>query len=219
MAVVARFINGTVAVTAAMLAACAYEVGYDPTYVPEDRPPYVADGKLLIVMPEAQQQLIYRGAPSSEVGNFTTLTIPFGAIMRDIAGDVFGSCFARGVEFTESRETGSDYVLALEGGMEEFLYSYTRIIDQGFSDEEPTTWLVPEVQMQFDIRAYSPRGELMLAKTYDSGVVAGSSYNVASRPAERVNETLHATLHALMLQVANDVRPLLVGNCDIRDLG
>jgi hypothetical protein len=215
----ARSIRGAIAVVAPMLAACAYEIGYDPSYVPPDRPPYVADGKLLIVMPEAQRQLVYQGAPSSEVGNFTTLTIPFGTILRDIARDVFGSCFARGVEFTETRHAGSDYVLALEGDMEEFLYSYTRVIDEGFAVEEPTTWLVPEVQIQFDIRAYSPGGEVLLAKTYDSGVVAGPSYYVDSRPAERVNETLHATLHDLMLQVANDVRPLIVGSCDVRDLG
>ena len=201
-----------------MLGGCAYEVGYDPAYVPDERPTYVADGALLIVMPEAQRQLVYESAPVSEVGSFTTITIPFGSIMQDIARDVFGSCFARGVVFAENRDRTAEYVLALEGDMQEFLYSYTRVIDEGFSVEEPTTWLVPEVRMSFDVRAYDPQGLMVLDRTYDSGVVAGPRYYVDSRPAERVNETLHATLHQFMLQVAADVRPLLVGSCDIRDL-
>jgi len=201
-----------------VLGACAYEVAYDPAYVPEERPTYVADGALLIVMPEAQRQLVYESRPVSEVGSFTTITIPFGTIMQDIALDVFGSCFARGVVFAEDRSQAADYVLALEGNMQEFLYSYTQVIDEGFSVEEPTTWLVPEVRMSFDVQAYEPQGLIVLDKTYDSGVVAGPRYNVDSRPAERVNETLHATLHQIMLQVAADVRPLLTGSCDIRDL-
>jgi hypothetical protein len=211
--------RGMALLAAVVVGGCAYEVGYEPAFVPEERPDYVADGRLLIVMPEAQRELVYEGAPASEVGSFTTMTIPFGTIMQDIARDVFGSCFARGVEFADSREqASSDYVVALEGDMQDFLYSYTRVIDEGFSVSEPTTWLVPEVHMHLNVRAFDPSDRLLLEKTYDSGVVAGSSYYVDSRPAQRVNEALHATLHSLMLQVAEDVRPLITGSCDIRDL-
>jgi hypothetical protein len=216
-----RFTGGrgvALAVASAAFAACAYQVGYQPDYVPPERPPYVADGKLLIVMPEAQRQLVYEGAPATEVGSFTKITIPFGTIMQDIAAQVFNSCFARGVEFAENREAASDYVLALEADLGKFFYSYTRVIDEGFSVEEPTTWLVPQVRISLDVRAYDPRGIKVLEKTYDSGVAAGEQYTVDSKPAERINETLHETLTRLMLQVANDIRPLLVGECDIRDL-
>lgn len=108
-------------------------------------------------MPEEQQDFVYEGSPDSAVGDFTTLTVPMGAIVRDIAAQVFSSCFARGVEFAPERTPG-DYFIALD--MRESLYRYARII----------------------------------------------------------NAALHATLHALMLQVAADVRPLLIGECTVTDV-
>ena len=200
-----------------MLAACAHQVGYEPDYVPPERPLFVADGKLLIVMPQEQQQLMYEGSPDSEIGSFTRLEIPFGAIMRDIATQVFGSCFARGIEFADSRTAATGYVLALEGELDKFSYRYERVIDDSLSVEEPTSWIIPEVQIAFHIHAYDTEGRELLEKAYDSGLYAGERYMVA-RASERINETLHHALATLMLQVANDVRPLLVGECEITDL-
>jgi len=69
---------------------CAYQVEYQAGYVPSERPPFVAQGALLIVLPDEQQTFSYEAGPVSEVGNFTTLEIPVGAIVRDIATEVFG---------------------------------------------------------------------------------------------------------------------------------
>ena len=124
---------------------------------------------------------------------------------------------ATGVDFVESLEGQADYVFALEGGMQEFLYSYTKVIDAGFDEDEPEVWITPEIDIAFAVKGYDRAGALVLDKTYDSGVRAGESYTVTSRPAERINRALHETLHALMLDVANDVRPLLMGSCEITD--
>jgi hypothetical protein len=166
-------------------------------------------------MPEEQQDFVYEGNPDSAVGDFTTLTVPMGAIVGDIAAQVFSSCFARGVEFAPERTPG-DYVIALEGNMRDFVYRYTRIIERGFEDAE--AWTVPEVDIAFDVRAFDRAGGMILDKTYSSGVVAGDAYLVTRRPAERINAALHATLYALMLQIAADVRPLLVGECTVTDV-
>lgn len=200
-----------------VLGACAHEVGYEPEYVPPERPLFVADGELLIVMPEEQQQLMYEGSPEGEIGSFTKLEIPFGTIMRDIAKQVFGSCFARGIAFAESRTDATGYVLALEGDLDQFSYRYERVVDDSLSTEEPTTWIVPEVHIAFHIHAYDADGHEVLEKAYDSGTYAGERYMV-SRASERINETLHQALAKLMLEVANDIRPLLVGECEITDL-
>jgi hypothetical protein len=144
-----------VAVALTHLAGCAYEIGFDPAYVPDETPRYLADGKILVVMPDEQQ---------------------------------------------------------------EFVYSYTRIIEQGFDEGDVDSWIIPEVEISFDVRAFDRRGGRILEKTYDSGVMAGESYRVTSRPAERINQALHATLHALMLQVAADIKPLLIGECTITDI-
>ena len=50
--------------TLASLCGCAHEVGFDPAYVPDDTPRYIADGKILIVMPDEQQEFIYEGSPN-----------------------------------------------------------------------------------------------------------------------------------------------------------
>lgn len=202
----------------AAVAGCSYQVGYNEDYVPAERPPFVAQGKLLIVMPEQQYTFKYEGAPASETGDFTTLEIPVGEIVTSIARDVFGSCFAKGVVFADDRFVDEDYVLALEGNMKDFMYSYTKVIDTGFDEQNPGVWIVPQVRIAFDVKAYNSRNELLLDKTYDGGVVAGEPYITTMRPAERINKTLHATLHALMLQVADDIRPLLIGECEVTDV-
>jgi hypothetical protein len=209
---------GVLTGAALLLGACAYEIGYRPEYVPSATPSYIAQGKLLVVMPREQREFVYQGKPSSTTGDFTTLTVPIGVIVQDIATQVFGQCFAYGVEFTDSTAGRDDYVLALEGDMQEFVYSYTKVIDQGFTGQPADVWIIPEVDIAFAVKARNRVGNVVLDKTYDSGVQAGESYMVTSKPAERINRTLHATLHALMLQVAADVRPLLLDECTITDV-
>ena len=201
-----------------MLGACAYEIGYRPEYVPTEAPSFIAQGKLLIVMAPQQREFVYEGKPSSATGYFTTLTVPIGSIVQDIATQVFGACFAYGVEFVDSTAGRDDYVLALEGDMQDFVYSYTKVIDQGFDEQPADVWITPEVDIAFAVKGYNRAGDTVLDKIYDSGVQAGESYLVTSKPAERINRTLHATLHALMLQVAADVRPLLLDECEITEV-
>ncbi len=201
-----------------LLGACSYEVGFQPGYLPEEKPQFIADAKVLIVMPLEQQAFVYSGPPDSKTGDFTTLTVPLGAIVKDIAEDVFTECFSEGVEIATERPSDGDYVVAIEGDIPDFVYRYTKIIEQGFDEGDQDSWIVPEVDISFNARAYDRGGKLILEKTYDSGVTAGESYRVTSKPSERINETLHETLHALMVQLAEDVKPLLVGECTITDI-
>jgi hypothetical protein len=203
-------------VAALLLGGCAYQVGYDPGYVPGGAPSFIARGKLLLVMSEADRNFIYEGSPISAVGDFTTLTIPLGAIMTQIAQEVFSSCFSMGVEVTDKAEPGTDYVLAIEPDISRFMYGYTRFLDESFA--EPQQQVTPEIELELGLKAYNHDGKQVLDKTYNSGRVAGESYIVTRRPQERINEAVHETLHRLMLQAAEDVRPLLVGECEITDL-
>lgn len=200
------------------LGGCTYEVGFQPDYVPPERPPYIAQGKILVVVPKNQEDFVYEGGPASRVGDFTKMSIPIGQIFRDISDEVFSSCFSQGVVFANDRSSEDDYVIAVEANLQSFLYRYGEVIDTGFSDEQADTWIVPQVEIALDVSAYNARDELLLRDTYESGIVAGEGYRTATRPAERVNETLHATLHRLMLRVADDLRPLLIGECEVEDL-
>jgi hypothetical protein len=200
------------------LAGCTYETQFESGYVPDEAPSYIAYGRMFIVMPEEQRNFTYEGSPQSEVGDFTTLTIPIGEIVESIARQVFTTCFASGVEFVEAIDYDDEFVVALSGDMQDFVYRYQRVIDQGFTDEDRQVWITPEVEISFRVRASDHDGRTILDKTYESGVSQGESYQVTSRPAERISQTLHATLHALMLEVAADLRPLLVGECEITDI-
>ncbi|MBN1237112.1 MAG: hypothetical protein JXB36_01360 [Gammaproteobacteria bacterium] len=212
--------SGRLFFTAALIAAaagCSYRVGYEPDYVPEERPPFVAQGKLLIVMPEEQYRYTFQGSPESEVGDYTTMEIPVGAIVTDVARDVFDPCFASGLVFADDRFVDEDYVLAVEGDLDSFMYRYSRIVETGFDETEADIWIAPEVRIALDVRVYDSGGRQLLDETYDSGLVSGEPYRTAMRPAESVNQVLHATLHALMLDVADDLRPLLIGRCEVED--
>ncbi len=169
------------------LAACAYEVAYRPEYVPPETPPFVAQGKLLILLPQEQREFVYSGPPASVTGDFTTMTVPIGSIVQDIAKQVFGGCFAYGVDFVESLEGQSDYVFALQGNMQDFVYSYSKVIDAGFGELDPEVWITPEVDISFAVKGYDRAGALVLDKTYDSGVRAGKA---TRRPAARPSESI-----------------------------
>ena len=203
---------------AVALGGCAYEIGYRGEYLPQDPPQYLAQGKLLVVMPEDQRTFVYEGRPGSRTGDFTTLTVPVGAIVQEIASHVFGECFAYGVEFAPSRAGRDDFVLAIEGDMQEFIYSYTKVIDAGFNGQRADVWIVPEVEVAFAVKGYNRAGDTVLDKVYDSGVAAGEEYLITSKPAERINRVLHTTLHDLMLELVADVRPLLMEECEVSDL-
>jgi hypothetical protein len=209
----------TLAVAAALgLGGCAHEIGFHDAYLPQEPPAYLAQGKLLLVMPEEQREFVYEGPPSSRTGDFTTLIVPVGNIVQEIASHVFGECFAYGVEVADSREGRDDFVLAIEGNMQELIYSYTKVIDAGFNGQLADVWIVPEVEVAFAVKGYNRGGEMVLDRVYDSGVTAGEEYLVTSKPAERINRVLHTTVHDLMVELVADVRPLLMGECEITEV-
>jgi hypothetical protein len=208
-----NFVAAAVAVSA--LGGCTHEIGFHAEYLPQEQPQYVAQGKLLILMPEEQRSFVYEGPPSSRTGDYTTLIVPIGNIVQEIARHVFGECFAYGVEVTDSLAGRDDFVLAIEGDMQQFIYSYTKIIDAGFDGTSRDAWIVPEVDVAFAVKGYNRAGEIVLDKVYDSGVKAGEAYLTTSKPVERINRVLHTTVHDLMLGLVADVRPLLMEECEL----
>ena len=96
---------------------------------------------------------MWAGKASSWIGSDSTLVLPLGTIVEKIATDVFGTHFS-GVQFVPTRPTVSGCDLSVEGDMDQFIYSYTRLIESGFEDETQESWIVPEVDVAFIARAY-----------------------------------------------------------------
>jgi hypothetical protein len=212
---VSRVLHGFAAAAVLTVGGCAHEIGFHAEYLPQEPPQYVAQGKLLILMPEEQRFFTYEGPPSSRTGDYTTLVVPIGNIVQEIARHVFGECFAYGVEVTDSLAERDDFVLAIEGDMQQFNYSYTKVIDAGFEAAATDTWIVPEVELRFAVKGYDRAGETVLDKVYASGIKSGDEYLTTSKPSERINRVLHTTVHDLMLELVADVRPLLMEECEL----
>ena len=200
------------------LGGCAYQVEYDPEYVTDEAPSYVADAEIVILMHPHDTEYVFEGSPTTQVGEFTSLTIPIGNIMQEIAAEVFQSCFAYGVVFTQELTRDMNYLVALEPEFHDFSYAYDRVPLETEPGEPPRSITTPQVQFELSVKAYDSSGKIVLERNYDSGLVSGESYEVTNRPYERVNETFHTALQQVMLRVADDIRPLLVGQCSITDL-
>jgi hypothetical protein len=168
----------------------------------------------------------YEGRPASFVGQSITLTIPIGAIMREIIASVFRSHFNYGVVFTQSPAPDLRYIVAIEPEIRDFSYRYDRVTEPGVLEMRatddgyetvPVTIITPSIQFELALKAYDASGELVVDKVYPSGLVAGESYVVTSRPHERINATFHAALQEIMLTVASDIRPLIAAQPNLLD--
>ena len=203
---------------AAILSACAYQVGFDPEYVTEETPGYVAEAEIVVLMHPHDTESVFQGTPTTEVGSFTTLTVPIGNIMQEITAEVFQTCFAYGVVFTQELTPDMAFIVAIEPEIRNFSYRYDRVpLDPTGSDDVPRSITTPQVEFDLAVRAYDSSGATRLERTYSSGLVSGESYEITNRPYERINETFHSALQEIMLRVAEDIRPLLVGQCEITD--
>ena len=211
------------------LGGCAYEVEFESAYVSEEVPSYLAEAEIVVLMHDHDVELVYEGGPDSRVGETTTITMPIGDIMREISARVFQSCFMYGVVFTEALVPDMQYIVAIEPEIRDFSYQYDRRVEPGVIEIRPTrdgesveeipvSTITPQVEFELALTAYDSTGAVVLEKSYPSGLVSGESYVVTYRPHERINETFHAALQDIMLNVAEDIRPLLVGQCEITNL-
>ena len=221
-----RLYSPTLLIALFVLSGCAVEVEYESEYVSEVAPSYLAETEILILMHDHDLEYVYEGRPDSLIGETITLTMPIGSIMREVAGRVFQSYFMYGVVFTEEFVPDVRYIIAIEPEIRDFSYRYDRRVEQNVIDMRPTedgieaipvTIITPSIQFELALTAYDSSGNVVLEKTYSSGLVSGESYIVTSRPHERINATFHASLQDIMLTVAEDIRPLLVGQPDIID--
>ncbi|MDH3420443.1 MAG: hypothetical protein OEQ25_18075 [Gammaproteobacteria bacterium] len=222
-----RLCGPTTLILLLTLGGCApVEVTYEPEYLEAAVPSYLAETQILVLMEDQDNQYVFEGPPESFVGQGIDLRIPLGAITREITAGVFRSHFNYGVVFADEMPDYLPYIIAIEPEITGFSYRYDQFVDETVMEMQavaegfepiPVTVITPSIQFELDIVAYDTQGNLLLEKTYPSGLVAGESYIVTSRPHERINATFHATLQEIMLEVADDLRPLLATHPNIFD--
>ena len=202
-----------------LLSSCVAETHFEPQYLSEVSPVYLAETKIVVLMHDHDQQYVFEGKPESEIGDTITLTMPIGAILREVTAEVFRSYFMYGVVFTEELVPDLHYVIAIEPEIKNFSYRYDRQVegetfdvrrsDGGELEAQPVSIITPSIQFDLALKVYDSSNKVLLEKTYPSGVVEGDSYIVTSRPHERINATFHKALESILLDVAEDIRPFL----------
>lgn len=196
-----RSFAGLIAVS--LSSACAYQAGYNPTYIPDEEPEYISADEVLLVIPDEVEDFVYSGSPSSLTGGGTTLTIPLGVILKEVSEEILEDRFSGKVGFANEFRAGEQYRLALEPRIKRFDYKYNQLKNLGFA-------ITPEVELDLDVTILDAQGQAIYQQLYESGRVSGDTYFISGSPSEKVNQTIHRVLYDLLERSFADARPAVL---------
>jgi hypothetical protein len=198
----------TAAVAAALalmlLSGCAYNVGYNSTYLPAEQTHQKTPGKVLIYMPDKDANWVFKGHPTSFTGGGTTLTIPLGDITRQIAVRAFSNEFTS-VTAADMIKNQADYTMVVQPRVKHFEYAYNQLKNLGFA-------ITPETRVDLSVKASDSQGRTIIDKVYQSGKIEGETYMASASPAEKVNAAVHKTLWKLMNDAIADIKTRLLAS-------
>ncbi len=184
------------------LSGCAFNAGYNPSYLPAQAAVLGIPGKSAVVMEATDAQWVFSGKPTSFTGGGTTLTLPLGEITRQVALKVFGAAFKEGADFREKSADLAPYRLVVQPKVGQFTYAYNQLKNLGFA-------VTPQVTVQLNIVLLTPDGRKVLEKQFSSGTVDGDTYMLSGQPAEKVNQLLHQVVFKLMTDAAMEAKGAL----------
>jgi hypothetical protein len=184
------------------LSGCAFNVGYNPAYLPRDPVRLGLEGKSLVVISDVDAQWQFSGNPTSFTGGGTTLTLPMGEITKQVALKVFGAAFNGGADFRSNATGAVGYRLIVKPKVNKFSYAYNQLKNLGFA-------ITPIVDIELSVELLAPDGTTLLSKTYGGGPTEGSTYAISGQPAEKINQILHLHLFKLMTDAAQDAKVAL----------
>jgi hypothetical protein len=191
-----------------LLGGCAYQAGYNPTYIPDEEPDYISSDEVLLVMADEDEDYVYTGSPSSFTGGGTSLSIPLGTITKEVAEEILEDRFSGRVGFANEFLPEEGYRLALKPRIRRFDYKYNSLKNLGFA-------ITPEVDIDLRVTILDSNGQVIFDEVYQSGRTAGDTYIVSGSPSEKVNEALHRTLYQLFEESFADARPIVLDSLGI----
>jgi len=185
-----------------LLSGCAFNAGYNPSYLPANAARLGLNGKSLVVISEVDAQWQFSGKPTSFTGGGTTLALPMGEITKQVALKVFGAAFTGGADFRHDAAGAEGYRLIVKPKVNKFSYAYNQLKNLGFA-------ITPIVDLELHVELLAPDGARLLSKTYGTGPTEGSTYAISGQPAEKINQILHLHLFKLMTDAAHDAQQVL----------
>lgn len=191
-------------VLAIALAGCAQTATYNAAYVKPTVTP-AADklaGKALVYTVKSDDDTAWMGKPTSFTGSGTTLTIPLGVIVREIAATVFGDVFRDGAVKANTFDRAADYRVVVQPRVTHFSYEYNQLKNAGFA-------ITPTVVVSLEVSLLDVGGKPVSQRRYDSGTVEMPAYFLSGSPGEEIGKAAHKAIFDLMVRAAADVRESL----------
>ena len=197
----------TLAVTATfILSGCAYRAGYNPTYIPDKSSQYICAAAVLLYIEDEQEDFVYSGSPASFTGGATTLTIPIGTILKEVAEDVLENNFSGAIAFANSMNDLRQCEIVYNPKIVHFDYRYNQLRNLFFA-------ITPEIDLTLQVKIYNQDRENIFQRKYNTdGYVSGHTFVISGSPAEEVNEILHETLYDLLDESLHDASSSILLN-------
>lgn len=185
------------------LSSCAYNAGYNPTYLPDDPPEQLSSHEILLLMDDEEEEFVFSGSPTSLTGAATTLTIPLGTILKEVSEEILEDRFAGGVEFSNNLKTDEPYELIFHPCIKHFEFRFNQLKNLGFA-------ITPEVNFTLQVEFIDKNGNKLFSKIYQTGYVSGDTYLISGSPAEEVSQILHKTVYQVLKDSFSDARSEIV---------
>jgi hypothetical protein len=188
-----------------LLGGCTTYIVYRPDYVPE-RPVTDSErveGRVLIYTTKADDERVILAPARSFTGSALNLSIPIGAMTREIAVKVFSTVADGGAEAHRELSGLNRYAVVLQPQAQDFTYWLQELRNLGFA-------MTPQVRLSMRMTLLDGAGKPLLQKEYDSGRVSGSTSVLANMPFrpppyDQISRLAHETLGDLMRRAAVDV--------------
>ena len=96
-------------------------------------------------MEDEEESFVYSGSPSSFTGSGTTLTIPLGFVLREVAEEILEDRFSGGTDFANEFKSNEGYKIALHPCIKHFDYRFNQLKNIGFA-------ITPEVEVDIQVK-------------------------------------------------------------------
>lgn len=183
-------------------AGCSMSTGYRPDYV-QSRAVSVDEriaGKALLVTAPADDQYIFTGKPTSLTASASTLSVPLGFMVRQIAETVLGEVCTQGVDHAGAAADG--YAVIVQPRITAFEYGYPQLKNLGFA-------ITPEARVDLNVKLLDSAGQMLTDKDYSTGTREGRSYVLSGSPQEKINRIAHQGIYDLLREATADIAKYL----------
>ena len=194
----ARAMKFVMVVTYLAIAGCSYQSAYNPTYVPDEEPDFLSHQQALLWISNEQANYVYDEKPSTFVGSGTSLSIPLGVILSNVAAEVLRDRFAGGVRLTDKQTPEPRCCLTLAPSIRLMEY-------------EQHLGYTASIELELHVEFIDKSGHSFFTHTYTSGVVETPKYaRWSQESADAVSALVHRTIYELLETAFDDAQQLII---------